>query len=193
MNRAQSRWAAIALLVLAIALVAALFALPTLWLHKRYDAYLEDYTDRLQRYRRIAALRPAIEAATVEVLRREGGKFYLLAPSQNLAAAELQSLVTRIVERHQGRVVSSQIHAGKDEGKAGEPLKVSIQVQLAASTVPLQLILHAIETHVPYLFIEKATVTSRHGRTYRPEPGVQPQFDVQLTISGYVLAAGVQP
>lgn len=192
-HRTPGRWAAIALLLLVIALAVALFAAPTLWLHQRYDAYLDDYTDRLQRYRRVAALRPAIEAATTEVLKREGGKFYLHASSQNLAAAELQSLVTRTVERHKGRVVSSQTLIAKEEGKAGDPLKVSIDVNLAAPIVPLQLILHAIETHVPYVFVEKAALTSVHGRAYRPVPGVQPEYNVQLTISGYILPVEAQP
>lgn len=190
---AQSRLAAIVLLVIAVILATAVFAVPTLWLHKRYDAYLDDFTDRLQRYRRVASLRPAIEAATTEVLKRDGGKFYSHASSNNLAAAELQSLVTRIIERHQGRVASSQIKAEKEDSKEGAPPKVSIFVQFSASIIPLQVILHAIETNTPYLFIEKATLTSRYGRTYKPDPGLQPELSIQLTISGYMLSAGAQP
>lgn len=181
------RLAAVSLLLFAIALVASLFVLPTLWLHKHYDAFLEDYSNKLQRYQRVAALRPAIEPAIDAVGKRDGRKFYLRAATPNLAAAELQSLATRIVERHSGRVVSSQVRADKEEGQPKGPRKVSIQLQLAASIIPLQLILHSIESHVPYLFIEKATIASKYGRTYRPEPGIQPEYDVQLTIAGYLL------
>lgn len=183
----QSRFAASVLLAVTVALVVALFVAPTLWLHKHYDAFLDDYADRLERYRRVAALRPTIEAATDEVLKRDGRKFYLHANSLTLAAAELQGLLTRLVEGNKGHITSSQVLAQKDEPQADEPRKVTLYIQLTASIVPLQLILHAIESNVPYLYIDRVVLASNHGRAYRPEPGVQPEFGVQLTVSGYAL------
>lgn len=189
----QRRAAAVALLLLAVALLIGLFAVPTLLLNSRYDRYIEDYTDRLQRYRRISAQRPAIEEATTVVLRQDGRKYYLRGATPTLAVAELQTLVTRIIESHKGRILTSQPLPDKDEPGTPGALKVTIQVQLAASIIPLQLILHAIETQVPYLFIEKAIVSSSTGRAYKPEPGIQPEFSVNLTISGYAIREEAKP
>lgn len=188
----QSRLAAIGLLILSSALIIGVVAIPTWWLNQRYDAYLDDYTDRLQRYARIAGLRSGIESASADLVQRNGRKYYLKGTSATLAAAELQSIVTRIVEANKGRIASSQVLPSKEkeEAKQGEPVKIQLQVQMQASMVPLQLILHAIETNEPSLFIERLVVSSHLGRNYRPEPGIQPEFSVQLTVSGYSLVEG---
>lgn len=189
----HGRLAAALLLILTIVGIVALFALPARWLHQRYDTALEESSDKLQRYQRVAVQRPAIEAAIAEVEKLDARRYYLHAASPNLAAAELQSLANRLVEKHKGRVVSSRIHAQKDSAGQNEgAMRVSIDIQLSASIIPLQLILHTIETHVPYLFIEKAAITSKHGRSYRDEPGVQPEFDIQLTIAAYLQPGGAQ-
>jgi hypothetical protein len=185
LSSGQRRTVALGLLLLTVALIVTAFALPTWWLHARYDRFLEDYSDRQQRYQRVAALRPDINAAITDVMKLDARKHYLNGASPTLAGAELQSLVTRIIETHKGRIASSQVLANTEETKTPGALKIALQVQMAASMIPLQLILHAIETSEPTLFIDKLTVTSNFGRGYRPEPGVQPEFQVQLTISGY--------
>lgn len=189
----QSRAAAVVLLILLVVFLAALVAVPSLQLHKRYDAYLDDYTDKLQRYQRVAAMRPVIEERMADIIKQDGRKYYLRSVSPTLAVAELQSSVTRIIEVHKGRILTSQVLPEKEELKKAGPLKVAIQVHFAASIVPLQLILHAVETHVPYLFVEKVTVSSSHGRAYKAEAGVQPEFNVNLTISGYAITEGSEP
>jgi hypothetical protein len=188
-----SRMAAVLLLVFSIASIVSLFVLPTLWLHHRYDSFLEENLDRLQRFRRIAALRPALEASIAEVLKQDGKKYYFHTAAPNLAAAELQNLATRIIGRHGGRVVSSQVQVHAEEGKIQEPQKVSVYVQFIASVVPLQLTLHSLETNVPYLFIEKVSIAARQGKAYRPQPGIQPDSDIHLSISAYVLPKEAVP
>lgn len=186
----QRRFAAVGLLLISIALFVAAIAFPTWWLHARYDQFLEDYADQLQRYQRVAALRPDIDAAITEVAKLNGRKHYLNGASPTLAGAELQSLVTRIIETQKGKIASSQVLANNEETKTAGAQKISIQVQMAASIIPLQLILHSIETNEPALFIDRMILTSNAGRNYRPEPGMQPEFQVQLTISGYTAADG---
>lgn len=189
----QSRLLAALLALLALALLTAAVALPTLALHKRYDQFIDDYGDRLQRYRRVAALRPAIEEAIKGAEQRDSRKYYLKAGSPTLAAAELQGLVTRIVDINQGKIVSSQILPSKEEAKAAGPLKVAISVQLGAAIIPLQMILHTLETAEPYLFIDQMTVRANQGRAYKPMPGVQPEYVVQLTVHAYAPASGAKP
>lgn len=186
----QSRFLAILLLVAVVALLVGAIAWPTWWLHERYDTYLENYSDQLARYRRVAALRPDIEAAISAVKGRDAGKYHLRGATPALAAAELQGLVTKIVETHKGRVVSSQALALPEETKESGPTKVAITLQMNASIIPFQMILHALESGEPYLFIDQMTIRSPQQRNYKPVPGVQPEFSVQLNVHGFTNPAG---
>jgi general secretion pathway protein M len=189
----QSRYAALALLLLVAAVIMTAIAWPTWWLHGHYDAFLEDYTDRLARYRRVVALRPRVEQAISAAEKSDGRRYYLKGPSTTLAAAELQGMVTKIVDTHKGRVISSQVLPSKDEGKAGGASKVTISINLTASVIPLQMIVHTVESQEPYLFIDQLTVRANQGRGYKAAPGVQPEFGVQMTMHGYLNALGAKP
>jgi general secretion pathway protein M len=193
LTKTQGRLAAISILVATLLLLVFAFSAPIWWLHKRYDDKIEEYSDQLQRYRRVGVLRPAIESSLQDVEKREPRKYYLKSNTPALAAAELQDLLTRIIEGSQGRMISSQALPDKEEKKSPTPVKVAISIQMNATIVPLQLILHAIEDHTPSLFIEQLTVRANQGRGYKPTPGIQPEFGVQMTVSGYSLNEGVKP
>jgi general secretion pathway protein M len=193
LTKTQGRLAAIGILVAMLLLLAFAFSAPIWWLHKRYDDKIEEYSDQLQRYSRVAILRPAIENSLQNVEKLDPRKYYIKSNTPTLAAAELQDLLTRIIEGSQGRMVSSQALPNKDEKMMPGPAKVAISIQMNAPIVPLQLILHAIEDHTPSLFIEQLTVRANQGRGYKPTPGVQPEFSVQMTVSGYSLNDGVKP
>lgn len=181
----QNRLAALGLLLLLIALLIAALAWPTWLLHKRYDAAIEESIDRLARYRRVAAMRPDIEQAIAAVNAREAPKYYWKGNTPALVAADIQGTVTRIIESNNARIFSSQTVSSPDDGKTPGPAKATISVQMTASIVPLQLILHAIESNEPYLFIDQLSVRANQGRTYKAMPGMQPEFVVQLTVRGY--------
>lgn len=189
----QSRALALSLLLLVIAAVVAAVALPAWMLNEHYDNIMEDHTDRLRRYRQLMALRPAIEEATKAVEARAGRQYYLKAASPALSAAELQGLVTRIVETNQGKILGSQALPAKDDGKAAEPVKISILVQMSASIIPLMKILHALETNQPYLFVDQLTVQANQGRNYKPAPGVEPEYLVSLTVFGFTPVGSAKP
>ncbi len=189
----QSRAVAVVLLLVVIATVVTAVALPTWLLHKRYDNYLEQYTDRLTRYRRVAALRPAIEQGMKAVEARASRQDYLKGTSPASAAAELQGLVTRIVETQKGRIISSQALPAKADGKSAEPAKAAISILMNSTISSLLLVLHALETNQPYLFVDQLTVRAGQGRVYKPVPGVEPEYQVQLTVSGFALAGGGKP
>lgn len=189
----QNRALAIALLAGSVLALGAMVAVPTWLLHARYDRAIEDFSDRLARYRRVAALRPQIEDSIKAVEAHAGRQYYLKSASPGSAAAELQGLVTRIAEANKGRIMSSQALPAKEDGKGGEPVKAATTMQLNASITSLLAILHAIETHHPYLFVEQLTVRAGQGRGYRPAPGVEPDYVVQITVAGYGPPAGGKP
>ena len=188
----QSRVLALSLLLLVISAAVAAVALPTWLVHKHYDAYLEDFTDRLKRYRRVAALRPAIEEGITAVEARAGRQNYLKGASPASAAAELRGLVTRIIETHDGKIISSQALPAKAGGKAVETGKVAISILMNTTINSLPRIVYALETTQPYLFLNQLTVRVG-GRVSRPVPGVEPEYQVQLTVSGFTLAGGGKP
>lgn len=189
----QSRLAAFSLLFIVFAVLAAAIALPTWWLHTRYDNTIEESSDRLRRYLRVAALRPAIDEALQEVEKKNAQRYFLHGATPSLAAAELQRIVTQIVEKQKGRIAATQVLPQKDENKAGAAMKIAVSIQLNASAVPLQLILHALETNEPYFFIDQLTVRSSQGRIYKAVPGVQPEYAVQMTVSAYLLPSRGTP
>lgn len=189
----QSQLAAVALLLACIAVLCGAIAFPAWWLHQHYDLAIEDGADRLQRFRSVAALRPAIDAAIDEVETKNARRFYLHAATPTLAAAELQRLATQIIEGQNGRVAATQVLPIKEETKAGTATRVSVTVHFNASAVPLQLILHALETTEPYFFLDQITVRASQGRAYKPVPGIQPEFAVQLTVSAYALPEEDKP
>ena len=189
----QSRALAVLLFLLVISAVVTAVAVPVRLLNQHYDSTLEDYTDRLARYRRVVALRPAIEAAMKTVEARAGRQYYLKPASPALSAAELQGLVTRIIETHRGKIAASQALPAKEDGKAAEPVKVAISVQMIASIAPLVMILHALETNQPYLFVDQLTVQANQGRGYRPVSGVEPEYVVSLTVFGFAPAGSAKP
>ena len=117
--------------------------------------------------------------------KRDSRKFFLKATSPTLAAAELQGLVTKIIESHDGKILSSQSIPNKDDAKTATG-RIAMSINLGASIVSLQLILRQIEVSEPYLFIDQLTIRANQGRAYRPVPGVQPEFSVQMTVSAYM-------
>jgi len=187
LSPAQSRIAALAILIVSAAIMVLLVAWPAWRLNKHYDEAIEDSADRLARYRRVAAARPAIEEAIAAVNQRDARKnYYQKCTTPALAAAELQSTIAAIVEANGARIFSSQTLPVKTDAKTpAGPNEIGVTVQMTASIVPLHLILHAIETHQPYLFVGQLSVRGNQGRTYRPVPGQQPEFVVQATVRGY--------
>ena len=54
---------AIALFALAVVVVLVVLLGPIVYLHRRYDVAIEDLSDRLKRYRRVAAQAPELRQA----------------------------------------------------------------------------------------------------------------------------------
>ncbi len=129
-------------LVLAVALG------PIVALHRHYDAAIDDLTDRLERYRRVAAQAPELRRALELVKEKDGRRFYLKNTAPNLASAELADLVRAAIENNGGRITTSQNPGPRDEGRFRQ---LTVNVQFFATTPALAKILQALDTQVPYL------------------------------------------
>jgi general secretion pathway protein M len=182
MSPEQSRRAALGLLAGVVILLVAVVALPVWMLHRHYDGALADSSDRLERYNRIAAARPEI-ARQLEAMRgKDTRKFFLRSGAPALSAAEAQETLRSLVEGSGGRLITMQAPVSKEEGRYRQ---ITVNMQLTANMQAVRKILNAIETSVPYLFIESLKVTSQVPGNFRPQPGAEPEVFVQLDVTGY--------
>lgn len=180
----QGKALATGLLFLAIGLVVSVVLIPNFLLHRHYDEAIEDYTERLIRYRRFAEQAPSMAEDIQKIEAINPKKFYIKTNNPALAASEIQESLKQLVESRKGKLVSVQILPPKDEGKYR---KVSISIQANVSTLALQQILQGIDSREPHLFIDTMSIRAGQGRLYKPTPGVEPEFGLQMTIHGYAM------
>jgi hypothetical protein len=175
---AQSRALAIGLLVVAVAVVAGLLLVPALLLHQHYDTAIESASDRLTRYRRVAAQAPELGKALDAVRERDGRRFYLKNTAPNLASAELSEMVKVAIEQNGGRITTSQNALPKDDERFKQ---LGATVQFFATTANLQRILSTLESQAPYVVVANLTVRPVNAfRGFKPPPGQEPELIVQL-------------
>ncbi len=99
-----------------------------------------------------------------------------------LSAAEASEALRSLIESGGGRLITMQAPTYKDEGRYRQ---ISVNVQLTANIFALRKIVNAIETNVPYLFVDNLTVRTTVPSSFRPQPGQEPEVFVQLDVSGY--------
>lgn len=177
----QSKAAALALLVLVLALVAGIVAVPLWWLNQRYDSALEDASSRLERYSKIVGMREDLQKKSADMQALAAARHFLKGTSPALAAAELQELAKTSIESNGGKINSVQILAHKDDGSYRQ---ISVTLQLAAPQGALKGLLYALESARPYLFIDNLSIRApmvfvvRNTNTPSSEPDLLIQFDL---------------
>lgn len=186
LNPQQNRRLAIAVLVAGVLAIIAVVALPVWLLNRHYDNALSEGRGTLERYTRIASTRAEVSRQLEAMRAKEPRKYFLRGGAPSLSAAELQEAVRGVVEKAGGRLITMQPPTSKEEGRYRQ---VTVNVQLTANVFAMRNILSAIETNVPYLFVESLTVRSQVPHNFRPTAGAEPEMFVQLDVSGYVLAA----
>jgi general secretion pathway protein M len=175
--------AAAALLALALLLAAvAAIAVPAYLLHQRYDAVIATAEDKIERYQKLAANRSEQQKAIDVIKAREGNRFFLRNTAANLAGAELTDIVRPLIETNGSRLTSIQPATVKEE--AGFRL-YSINVGFNATPANVQKTLFALETALPYLFLESLRMTATVPRGFKPSPNQEPEIAVVLEIQAY--------
>ena len=181
----QSRALAVAMLAIAVLGALALLFGPFVWLHLRYDRAIDDATDRLDRYRRVAAQAPELRKALDLMREKDSRRFFLRNSAPNLAGAELQELVKSAIEGNGGRITTSQNPPPRDDGTMKQ---IAANVQFFATTPALAKILYAIETQQPMLVVENLTVRPLNAfRGFKPGPGQEPELNVQFDVVAWSL------
>ncbi|MFO1395939.1 MAG: type II secretion system protein GspM [Burkholderiales bacterium] len=187
----RQRALAVAILVVVVLAVLALLVGPILLMHRHYDAAIDDLTDRLERYRRVAAQAPELRRALELIKEKDGRRFYLKNSAPNLAAAELADLVRGTIENNGGRITTSQNPGPRDEGNFKQ---LTVNVQFFATTPNLAKILQALDSQVPYLVVDNMTIRPLNAfRGFKPAAGQEPENNVQLDVSALAYPEPVRP
>jgi hypothetical protein len=187
----QQRALAIGLLLVAVVLALIVLLGPIVLFHRHYDVAIADTTDRLDRYRRVAAQAPDLRAALDVMKQRDGRRFFLKNTAPNLAGAELSDLVRATIENNSGRITTSQSPAPRDEGRFKQTF---VTVQFFATTPALAKILATLDTQVPYVVVDNLTVRPLNAfRGFRPAPGQEPELNVQMDVSAWAYPEAPRP
>jgi len=184
MNPQKSRQLALAILIGVVLVVVLAIALPVWLLNRHYDEALTDAVGRIERYGRIAATRPEISKQLQAIRARETRRYFLRSGASALSAAEAQEAVRALVESSGARLITMQAPTTRDEGRYRQ---ITVNVQLTANVFALRKLLAAIESNVPYLFVDNLTVRSQVPANFKPQPGGEPEMFVQFDMSGYAL------
>jgi hypothetical protein len=187
----NQRRAAIAILAGAVILVLAVVLGPIVLLHRHYNVAIADLSDRLERYRRVAAQAPELRRALDVMKEKDGRKFYLKNTAPNLASAELADLVRSAIENNGGRITTSQNPGPRDEGAFRQ---MTVNVQFFATTPALAKILNALDTQMPYLIVDNLSIRPLNAfRGFKPAPGQEPENNVQLDVSALAYPEPTRP
>ena len=148
-------------------------------------------------YTRIGAVRQEATAMRELIAQRErfllaaagrpaqGGREALLAgESSGVLAAELQRHLTELARRNNMSLRSTQVVAAKREPYL---TAVALELNLQGDTAGLRSLLHAVETGMPVLFVEKLAVKLAAARETVPSAAAyKPQsLDISLKVRGY--------
>ena len=186
MNPVQSRRLALFLLLAGSALVVVVVGLPFWLLYRHYDRALAENSNLSERYGRIAGTRADLTRQLEAMRANEPRKLYLRSGGPALSAAEATEALRALIESSGGRLITVQAPTYKEEGRYRQ---ISVNVQLTANIFALRKILNAIESNVPYLFVDSLMVRTQIPSTFRPQPGQEPEMYVSLDVSGYAPAA----
>jgi general secretion pathway protein M len=155
--------------------------LPTVELFAMQRADVKRARADMALYRAQIAARPRLQAELAALDRQEAQAAALLrGPSTAIAAANMQSLIKRLIEAHSGQMRSAQLlSASAVEGLE----KVEVQYELSLPPGSLAAATFELETGRPFLFLDSIDV--------RPETiagdatGAPGNLHVQWTMHGY--------
>jgi general secretion pathway protein M len=176
-----SRAIALILLVGAIAVPYVFIVEPLVVTHRENSDTIAQYQDQLQRYRRIAANRPRLQARREQLQRdpiSQGA--YLSGESEALVAANLQNRIKTVIDANGGRLASTQIlQSGDEDGFR----VVTIRVRMTADIDAASKTFYALEAGQPFLFVDSVDISSRQARRRRRRNQKTAPQNVDLNIN----------
>lgn len=182
------RLLAVALLVFAVALPYWLGVRPLLDRFAENRAEIEQQRDLLSRYRAVAMSVEGLRETLDQLKASEAGAdFYLTGDSEALVAAQLQNRLKTIIGNSGGRLTSTQVmQPGEEAGFR----QVTIRVRMNCGIEGLRQIMYALETELPFLFVDNVDVSSRQERSRQTNTEAEPELTVSFDVFGYLRPNG---
>lgn len=184
MDQRQSRFLAVALLIVAGLLSYVIVVQPWVGFRAAQKDGIEELRFQLSRYQQLANRREEFEAALKRAQGRNGGPRYYLSQSKPaLASAELEQYLERILRSGNAQIVSTQAVSNAGDGAAPS---VAVKVRMRADLITLAGLIHRIETGSPTLLIDNLGIT-RRGVGQPRNPAMPPALlDVQFDMIGFL-------
>jgi len=177
------RFAAVALLLGALAAVYVAIAHPLLGEFRRNEEAIAGTVQMLARFQDVTVMRAGIEAQLNELRQREAQAGYILTGSTDaLAAAELQDRIKMVVRESGGVVRSVQALPPEDEGSFR---RIAVRLQMTTTTESFFNVVYSLETMLPALFVDNIDVQSRSAKPAADKPATDPVLTVNLDLYGY--------
>ena len=180
-----SRLAALALSAGVVFALYAFVVAPIVAGYAETNAAVIQAAELLDRYRRVAAARPALQER-LDILESRQSEIgtYLGGHTDALAGAELQELVNATVAKGGGGLRSVQILPVKADGGFR---RIGVRVQMTATIAQVLHVLHGLEAGSTLLFVDNLEVSNRRARRRRNKPvQMDPTLLVRLDLFGYL-------
>ncbi len=172
-------------LFLAVVLVLAMIFLPWWYRMQFYDAAASQSADRIERYQRLLDSRPLLEKR-LKALRQDLRKrnYFIAAANPELAAAELQNRVKKIITGAGGKLISTQ---KLDADKDGDTQEIKIKVRMKGDVEALAKVLYELEAQLPIIMVQDISIRSRRTVKGRRQNRVEGyELDVSFGLVGYL-------
>ncbi len=181
----SSRWLALVLLVLTIGLVYFLTINPLFKRYKANTATIDQLNSRLTRYQQLVNRRASLEQQIAGINKnQQTKKYYLKNKTESLAAAELQSRISKLVSTSGGTMISTQ---PLNTMASGLLPRIRVRVRINADIEALRKIVYSLETGTPFLFVDNFSVSAK-GRHVSRKSGKDAKrpLNIQFELSGYI-------
>ncbi|HEY1630513.1 MAG TPA: type II secretion system protein GspM [Rhizomicrobium sp.] len=134
-------------------------------------------------YRAEVALKPQLEAQLANLKQQAAATPGLIGnESAALAQAQLQDEVKALVIQNGGEVRTAQI---VPVSTTNGFQVIAIQYDIMAPMAKLRDLVHAIESHTPYLFIDEADIVSTQDYQSGDPASANPTLELRWTVHGY--------
>ncbi len=175
-----NRNAALGILAVVVIGVIALIGGPAWWLYDRYESSAAMLARQYRSYSSLNQMRPALVKSVEALKARDTKKYFLKGGSAALAGAELQDVARGLIEANNGKLLSSQLLAHKDDNGYRQ---VNATITMMASIQNLRQVFYAMESRDPYLYVDNLVVRSQVPSNFKPQPGIEPELFVQFDVS----------
>jgi general secretion pathway protein M len=183
MTRQQSRFLALGMFVVSVALLFAALAWPWYAAFASQAAEIEHKEQQIAVYRSLVASEASMRQQLGILQRRNpAAGFFVTGDTPALASAGIQQYVKQIVDQSGGELISTQVVGGEDD--EANSTKLSVHLRTDMSSLPQ--ILYRLESGKPLLFLDELTISARLVRSAGAGAPPRVSLDLNFEVTGFL-------